>query len=125
MNGVLYEDCTYDIGACRDNLELIKLFLNSTPYKPDWSKPWEILTGKGDLDYLVLEPEDVTRALLGNDSSGAFYWETEYDVAAESAFNYYVSSTLVLFSFAHQTYLSRIRKELTSMEDSSISFQRK
>lgn len=78
----------YVLNACVDfqlNLEI-----HSTPREPDWSNPWEILTGNGGLDFLVLQPEDVTNALLGKDSSGAFYWESKYNIAADSASNYYV-----------------------------------
>jgi hypothetical protein len=71
-------------------LLLLLLLSSSTPNKPDWSKPWEILVGDGTMDFVMIEPTDIVAAKLGSDSSGTFYWETNHDTAAKNAFQFYV-----------------------------------
>ena len=57
--------------------------IHSTVPDPDWDNPWEILTGDGILDYLVVEP-------YPDDSSrGTYYWEANKSTAQKSSRAYF------------------------------------
>lgn len=83
-----YDDCT--LSFFHFPHDVLTPLSESTPDKPDWSNPWEILVGDGNMDYLVVEPTDATEAMLGRNSSGTFYWETDYNTAAENALQFFV-----------------------------------
>lgn len=52
-----------------------------TPNDPDWDKPWEMLHGDGDVDFLMIHPT--------SNSGGTFKWTTDKESAKENARSYY------------------------------------
>lgn len=52
-------------------------------FNVDWSKPWDILTGSGTLEYLVLHPNHTD-----NQESGTFEWTRNLTLARENAGKY-------------------------------------
>ena len=46
---------------------------------PNWDNPWGILTGEGQVDYLVVEP------LADDPNRGTFYWEPNKGIAQQSS----------------------------------------
>lgn len=55
----------------------------STVPEPDWDSPWEILTGEGQLDYLVVEPHP------DDPNRGTYYWEPTKSTAQQSSREYF------------------------------------
>ena len=58
-------------------------FAHSSVPNPDWDNPWEILTGNGNLDYLVVEPYP------NASNHGTFFWEPNKPTAQQSSRAYF------------------------------------
>ena len=74
------------------------------PNNPDWSDPWNMLTGGGQMSYLLLEPN--------SDGRGRFSWTTDRDEADQNAGTYYPNSEGIDILDENLYFVSKVFKTL-------------
>lgn len=79
-----------------------------TPHNPNWQDPWTILTGSGDIHYLLLSPL--------SDTQGQYSWTTNKQLARNNAELHYPNCEGIDISGNQMFVVSKVLKRLFTFD---------
>ncbi|CAB9525376.1 osmC-like protein [Seminavis robusta] len=85
-----------------------------TPDAPDFNKPWEVLLGPGQTEYLLLNPAD-----------GTFFWTTDKNVAGQNARAFYPNSEGIDVSGNMLFFVSKVRHTVFELDLDAATYVQK